>query len=295
MTMTQAHQTNNLLSYTDQGAGPAVVLLHGLFGSASNLGQTAKDLATDHRVISLDLPGHGRSAHWQDYSHESMADAILEALTPLALNSFHLLGHSLGGKIAMRLASQLNDPKVTTAAQPTTALNAPDSTTTVALPPPTVNKLVIVDIAPRHYPPHHNEIFQGLKGVPLGTNVNRREADLRLAEHINDAGIRAFLLKSFRPNKEGIRTWQFDLTQLEAQYAKLAQSPQLTQKIHSPTLFIKGANSDYLLPRDEAAIKASFTDPEFKIIHGTGHWPHAEKPSAFNRLVRRFLTRASNE
>lgn len=286
--MTQVHLSNNALAYTDSGQGPAVVILHGLFGSAGNLGHTAKDLATDHRVISLDLPGHGRSQWAEDYAHESMANAVLSTLRTLNLNSFHLIGHSLGGKIGMQLASQL-------ASQLTSQLDSqPAGDTPSGSKALTLEKLVIVDIAPRDYPPHHDEVFKALNAVPLNADTDRSSADSILEQYIKDAGTRAFLLKSFRRNEQGLRTWQFDVNALQAQYSKLALSPRLPHKIMCPTLFIKGANSDYLLAIDEPRIKEAFALPEFKIIHGTGHWPHAEKPAAFNSLVRRFLTRASN-
>ncbi len=277
--MTQVPISNNPLALKDQGQGPVVVILHGLFGSASNLGHTAKDLATDHRVISVDLPGHGRSAWAEDYSHDAMAQAILDALIPLQLHSFQLIGHSLGGKIGMQLASRLASDWT----------NIAENKRAV-----TLEKLIIVDIAPRDYPPHHDAVFEALNAVPLNATISRAEADEIMAQHIPDAGTRAFLLKSFRRNEQGLRTWQFDAKELQAQYAKLALSPTLEHKISCPTLFIKGANSDYLLASDEARITQAFALPEFKIIHGAGHWPHAEKPAAFNSLVRRFLTRAAN-
>lgn len=272
--MTQEHRSLNSLAYTDRGTGPAVVVLHGLFGSSGNLGHTAKDLAADHRVICVDLPGHGSSDRLDDYAHESMAGAILETLLSLRLHRSSLIGHSLGGKISMQLASRL------------AGLNKP---------PLQIDKLVVVDIAPRDYGAHHDEVFQGLNAVPLNAEIDRRQADLLLQQHISDAGIRAFLLKSFRRNPEGQYQWQFDVKELQAQYSKLALSPTLPSRVLCPTLFIKGANSDYILPIDEARIKEAFAHPEFKIIHGTGHWPHAEKPAAFNRQVRRFLTRVNDQ
>jgi len=291
--MNQAQISQNSLAYTDQGSGPVVVILHGLFGSAGNLGQTAKDLSADHRVISLDLPGHGLSARIADYAHESMASAILQTLRSLNLGSFRLIGHSLGGKIGMQLASQLAgqlaEQSAEQSAEDSAADASPDSK------PLTLEQLVIVDIAPRDYQPHHDEVFKGLNSVPLKNDIDRREANTLLEHHIKDAGIRAFLLKSFRRNQQDQWAWQFDISGLQAQYSKLSVSPALPHQVMCPTLFIKGANSDYILPIDEGPIREAFAQAEFKIIHGTGHWPHAEKPAAFNSLVRRFLTRASKK
>lgn len=268
--MTQVQKYNNSVAFTENGQGPAVVLLHGLFGSGDNLAQLANDLAADHRVVSIDLPGHGHSAPLKDYAHASMASAIAELLDELNLKQISLIGHSLGGKVGMQIASE--------------------ATTNSAL---SLDKLVIVDIAPRDYPPHHDNVFAGLNQVPLGQNIDRRQADKILSEKISEAGIRAFLLKSFRRDDNGAWSWQFDLSALEKQTMKLAMAPSLPHQVQCPTLFIKGALSDYILPDDEAAIKQGFALPEFKIINNTGHWPHAEKPAAFNSIVRRFITRSS--
>jgi len=246
------------------------VLLHGLFGSRDNLAQLATDLAADHRVVSIDMPGHGQSARLQDYTHESMALAITVLLNGLNLGQLSLVGHSLGGKVSMQIASTVEN----------------DATFSV-------DKLVIVDIAPRNYPPHHDDVFSALNQVPLGQNIDRRRADKILSEKIAEPGVRAFLLKSFRRDDSGTWSWQFDLSQLEKQTMKLAMAPSLPNQVQCPTLFIKGALSDYILPEDESAIRHAFAAPEFKVINNTGHWPHAEKPAAFNRIVRRFLTRTS--
>lgn len=268
--MTQVHIFNNTLAFSEQGQGPTVVLLHGLFGSRDNLAQLAGVLATDYRVVSIDLPGHGESTPISDYAHESVAATIIGLLTELKLDRMSLVGHSLGGKISMQIASE--------------------SENNAAL---SLDKLVIVDIAPRHYPAHHDNVFAGLNQVPVGHNIDRRQADKILATKIADPGIRAFLLKSFRRNDNGAWAWRFDLTELEQQYTKLAMAPSLPYPVQCPTLFIKGALSDYILRQDEAPINASFASPEFKIIGNAGHWPHAEKPAAFNRIVHRFLTRPS--
>ena len=267
--MTQVKKSNKSLAFTDRGQGPVVVLLHGLFGSRDNLTQLANDLAVDHRVISVDLPGHGESEPINDYAHESMANAIAGLLSELDLLRLSLIGHSLGGKIGMQVASEA-----------------------ASNPALTIEKLVIVDIAPRDYPPNHNDVFTALNQVPLDNKIDRRDADEIMSKSITEPAIRAFLLKSFRRNDNGAWSWQFDLTELEEQYMKLAKAPTLTNQVRCPTLFIKGALSDYILPRDERPIRQAFANPEFKLINNTGHWPHAEKPATFNHIVRRFITRS---
>jgi len=265
-TMSNAPQLYNKLAVSEQGVGPVVVLLHGLFGSADNLGRLAADLATDWRVVALDLPGHGRSQPATNYDLEAMANDVLQALKALGVSQCAIVGHSLGGKVAMQLS---------------TLAEADDALT--------VQKLVLVDIAPRTYPRHHDAVFAGLNAVPLDATTTRGSADEHLQSTIPDAGTRAFLLKSLRRTESGEWRWQFDLHELEKQYHKLAKSPTFPHVIRCPTLFIKGANSDYILPVDEVAIRAAFAHPSFKVVANTGHWLHAEKPSVFNGLVRRFL------
>ncbi len=267
--MTQVKKSNTSLAFTERGSGPIVVLLHGLFGSGDNLNQLAQALAQDHRVISIDLPGHGQSSRLTNYGHESMANAIKALFQELNLSSLTLLGHSLGGKISMQLASQAET----------------DDTLQI-------EKLIIVDIAPRDYPPHHDDVFAAINSVPLNANTHRRAADALMAEHIAEAGVRAFLLKSLRQNSHGQWQWRFDATELERQYSALALSPALPHRVQCPTLFIKGELSDYIEAQDEAAIRAAFAVPEFKILQGAGHWLHAEKPAAFQALVQRFLARS---
>ena len=163
--MTQAKISNNSLAFTETGQGPAIVLLHGLFGSSDNLGRLASDLATDHRVVSVDLPGHGLSAPINDYGHETVAAMVSELLMELKLGRMCLVGHSLGGKVAMQMAST---------AEKNSAIN--------------LSKLVIIDIAPRHYPPNHNDVFAALNDVPLGPDIDRRQADKILSSHISEPG-----------------------------------------------------------------------------------------------------------
>lgn len=266
--MTQVNKSTLKLALSERGRGTAVVLLHGLFGSKDNLAQLAQKLAEDYRVISVDLPGHGHSERLGDYSQAVMAKALKSTLIELGLSSICLLGHSLGGKIAMALASECE-------ALHDTALS--------------IEKLIIVDIAPRHYPPRHGAVFEGINAVSLDAETTRTRANEQMAAHIVDAGVRAFLLKSFRRREDGGWFWQFDVENLQSQYNKLAASPPLPAQVRCPTLFIKGSESDYIQAQDEESIRHAFPMVSFKIINGTGHWLHAEKPSAFNNLVHRFL------
>jgi esterase len=251
------------LHYSEQGSGAiTVVLLHGLFGSGDNLGALARALAPDYRVISVDLRNHGRSPHSATMTLAELAGDVLALLDALAVERAHLVGHSLGGKVAMQLA-----------------LSAPAR----------VGRLVCADIAPVQYAPHHHGIFAGLQAVDLAALNQRGEADAVLARDIDEVPVRQFLLKSLYRDEGGFH-WRFDLAALIANYKEVLAAPE-GEPFEGPTLFIKGGDSDYLLPEHADRVKALFPNFRVKVIEGTGHWLHGEKPVVFNKLVKDFLDR----
>lgn len=214
-------------------------------------------------VIRMDLPGHGKSPSNPSLTLESMADLVLDELAALGIRDFHLLGHSLGGKVAMALAG---NPKARG-----------------------LQRLCIVDIAPKQYPPHHQGILDALLSLDLESLKDRRQADALLKSAVTDAGIRAFLLKGLYQHESKRFRWRFDVKQLAKDYPSISQPPHMQQNVDVPTLFIKGGNSDYLTAEDEPGIRALFSDPSLKIIEGAGHWPHAEKPSQFSNICTEFF------
>lgn len=252
-----------ILHYQLTGSGPAVVLIHGLFGSFENLGSIARALSDDFQIINIDVRNHGRSAHSDAMNYPLLAADLAETLAQLQMTPFAIVGHSMGGKIAMEYA-----------------LSYPDA----------VARLVLADIAPVSYHPRHHSIFAGLSNVDLATVANRAAADTQLAMHIRAAGVRQFLLKSLEKTNNGLR-WRFNLAALKTHYAALISAPQASGQFNGPTLFIKGSESDYILPEHRPLIMQHFPAAQAKVIQGTGHWLHAEKPEAFNKLVRDFLLR----
>lgn len=246
---------------TGQPGKPAVVLIHGLFGSYENLGMIARSLSEQYQVVNVDVRNHGRSGHSADMSYRQMADDLAQTLDALELAQVALLGHSMGGKLAMTFA---------------------------LLHPERVTKLILADIAPVAYPPRHNSIFAGLEAVDLAKLTSRAEADKQLAEYINEAGVRQFLLKSLVKDNDRFY-WRFNLAALKANYAALIGEPLVQGQYSGPVLFIKGDDSDYILPEHRPAILQLFPQAQAKIIQGTGHWLHAEKPAAFTKLVQDFL------
>lgn len=249
------------LNYQLNGQGPLVVLIHGLFGSFENLGVIARALQDEFQVLNIDVRNHGRSPQSNDMSYPLLAADLAETLDSLALKPFALLGHSMGGKIAMQYALQ-NTIKP--------------------------ERLILADIAPVGYPPRHNSIFAGLNSLDLTTLSSRAEADQLLAAFIKEAGVRQFLLKSLDKTETGFR-WRFNLDALSTHYQALIGAPVAEGVFDGSTLFIKGGNSDYILAEHRPTILAHFPAAQAKVIEGTGHWLHAEKPAAFNKIVRDFL------
>lgn len=251
-----------MLYWKKSGEGLPVVLLHGLFGSGDNLGPLARALAESMAVYQLDLPAHGRSDTLAQLSLDAMAAAVLAWLDAQALQQVVLVGHSLGGKVAMQLALRF---------------------------PQRVAGLVVADIAPVSYPPHHRAVLAGLNAVQRATLASRAEAERILADYIAEPPVRQFLLKSLYRRDATAFSWRFDLAAIERDYAQLLSAPAEGLQFAGPCLFIKGELSDYIVAEHRALIQRYFPAAEFKMLQGVGHWLHAEKPQLFNALVSRFL------
>lgn len=240
------------------------MLIHGLFGSLDNLAVIRRDLDKDFQVLSVDLPDHGLSSWSSDFSFADYAEQIVALLDHLGLEQVHLLGHSLGGKVAMYLA--LHHPS-------------------------RVTSLLVADIAPVAYPARHEAVLAGLNAVDLQSTTSRNHANEQMAEHIVEPGVRQFLLKSLYQTNSGWN-WRFNLTLLQRDYALLSGAIESDNQFTDPVLFVKGGQSDYLLSEHRPAIGKLFPNSQAKIIQGTGHWLHAEKPHIFNRVAREFLIKA---
>lgn len=243
------------------GQGQAIVLIHGLFGSYENLGVIARALAGQWQVINLDMRNHGRSDWHDTMSYGLMAEDIKDTLDHLGLEQVTLLGHSMGGKISMEFALRY---------------------------PERVRKLILADISPVQNRPRHLEILSALDNLDLAQLQNRQQADQQLALNITETGVRQFLLKSlYKDNDQFL--WRFNVKALIANYQELLKAPESKGPYTGPTLFIKGADSDYLLPEHQGVIQQLFPNSKAKVIMGTGHWLHAEKPVAFSKIVTDFL------
>ena len=244
------------------GAGPPLVILHGLFGSGENWRTLARRFAERYHVHTVDLPGHGASPHLRPLTYPAMAEAVRTYLDDAGLTRAHLLGHSMGGKVAMELA---------------------------LTHPARVDRLVIVDIAPRPYPPGYADVLAAMRGLDLGAVRSRSAAGRMLAPAIPDAAIRQFLLKNLVLDGNDAYRWQIDLDGIQDQYRALSASPESLDLYAGPTCFIRGARSSYIRDADLETIRAYFPEAELVTIPDAGHWVHADAPDAFAEAVVAFL------
>ena len=244
------------------GEGLPVVLLHGLFGSGGNLGALARSLAEDYRVFSLDLPNHGRSQWLEQASLARLAEAVLDWMDIEGLPRPAFVGHSLGGKVAMEIA--LAEPGRCAAA-------------------------VIADIAPVTYPPRHDAVFAALDAVHAARVLSRDQAAQIMSGHLKEEGVIQFLLMSLKRGEDGVYDWRFNLEGIKRDYAAVRDAPDVDTPFPGPVLFIKGEDSDYILPQHREQVLALFPSAEMKVMAGCGHWLHAQQPALFNGIVSRFL------
>jgi len=251
------------LNYTDQGAGQPVILLHGMFGSLSNLGSLARELATVYRVISCDLRNHGDSPHDQRMDIPSMADDIVELLDDLGLSAVSLIGHSLGGKVGMQVA-----------------LNYPSR----------VAKLVVADIAPVAYVPRQDAALEALRAISVLKVNNRREADSIMAVHLPEPQTRSFLLKNLMRKSDGNYSLKINISSISDNYGTSLVAAPVGLPYSGPTLFLKGETSAYIQSKHHSKMAELFPNMKLDVMNDVGHWLHSENPVEFNRRVTDFLT-----
>ena len=255
------------LSYTSQGsAGPPVVILHGLLGSSSNWRSIARQLADKHRVFALDLRNHGQSPHADDMSYRAMAGDVRAFLDSHDIDAATVIGHSMGGKTAMRLA-----------------LDAPHR----------VDGLVVVDIAPTLSEHDHLPWLRAMASLGLHRVTRRADAERMLAPAVPDAAMRGFLLQNLASTAGGF-AWRINLEAIENNLPALLDFPVDPQPrpFTGATLFVRGARSDYLPPKDEAVVRTLFPRARIVTIAGAGHWVHAEQPARFLAALEEALHEA---
>lgn len=253
------HSVN--LSYQKFGRGPAVFILHGLFGSGDNWRQQAQLLADRFTVYLPDARNHGASPHTACMNYSLMAADLARLIEQCGNSAVSLIGHSMGGKTAMTLALH---------------------------PHCSIQRLVVVDIAPRAYPPHHQELINALLAIDLEHLESRRDADNQLRSAIPNAALRGFLLKGLKRSNQGFH-WNLNLLGIQQTQSELMAAVPIANSFNKPTLFIKGQNSNYIQPQDQISIVRAFPMAQFASIADAGHWPHAQKPMQVHQLLIDFL------
>jgi pimeloyl-ACP methyl ester carboxylesterase len=247
------------------GEGFPLVILHGLFGASGNWHTLCRNVFSRRfAVYAVDLRNHGRSPHDDAMSYPLMAGDLLEFLDAQGLPRAHVLGHSLGGKVAM-----------------TFALTHPER----------MGRLVVADIAPRAYGPNHTAIFNALGRLDLATLRSRTEAEAALAPDIPSAPVRQFLLKNLESDPAGGFSWKMNLDALVRHYDTLNAALPVDGIFTGDVLFIRGGTSSYVATTDEPEIRRLFPAADIHTLPGVGHWVHAEAPEAFAAAVMDFLTR----
>lgn len=245
-------------------ANPPLIIMHGLFGSARNWQGIAKQLSDRYTVYALDLRNHGGSPHADVMDYPSMSADVLEFMAQHDLSNATVLGHSMGGKVAMQFA-----------------LSFPEK----------VKKLVIVDIAPVTYTHNFDDVLVGLYHIPINRVASRKEADEYLAEKIDVLSLRQFLLQNLVSNTSGGFKWRVNLASIEDNMPAIMGFPSCDERqaYDGETLFINGGTSTYLAPRYRTITKSIFSTADFQTITKSGHWPHIESPTAFMSTLNKFL------
>ena len=250
------------LHFRALGDGPPLVILHGLLGSLDNWVPIAQQLAVHFKVLLPDLRNHGRSPHAEDSHYEAMADDIRRLLNDLDIRAAHLLGHSMGAKVAMRFAQ---------------------------LHAQAVQRLVVVDMSPREYAPRFDVLLDAMHAIDLSRFQRRDEVDAILTGAIPDKSVRQFLLKNLGRDGAGRLFWKPNLASLRANYGNLRAALPTDDRFRGPTLFMRGESSDYVRDEDLPAIRTLFPGALLETIPGAGHWVHADAPGRFTEVVTRFL------
>ena len=252
-----------LMHGTVYGTGTPLIILHGFLGMSDNWKTLGKKYAENgFQVHLVDQRNHGRSFWSDDFSYELMAEDLMRYLDHHDMETAIILGHSMGGKTAMEFAVSYPDRAVA---------------------------LLVADISPRFYPPHHHEIINGLKQLPFGRLASRTQADEVLSRYLKDPGTRQFLLKNLYWIEKGDLGFRANLDVLAEKQDEIGAPIAATGYYKGPTLFLKGDRSEYISAGDMEIIKRHFPDARIETIRNSGHWVHAENPVDFLNSSMDFL------
>ena len=245
------------------GSGQPLIILHGLFGQSDNWNTLAKQFSENGlEVYTVDLRNHGLSPWSNEWNYKEMSEDILGLIEENNLEAVVLLGHSLGGKVAMRFA-----------------LDHPGK----------LSQLIVVDIAPKEYPTERNVVIEGLNAVDLSKISSRKEAEAELSKFIDDPPVRQFLLKNLYWKEEGKLGWRFNLDVLTGNFDEVNKEI-IGGPVNVPAVFIRGTLTGYVRDEDMPSIRKLFPNAMLITIEGAGHWVHADKPREFYEAVLRVLS-----
>ncbi len=250
------------LNYKQIGEkGPPLIILHGLFGMLDNWQNVANQLSIKNRIYAIDLRNHGRSPHEAAFNYEVMSEDILSFAEQHQLTNFSIIGHSMGGKVAMKFAQ--NHPEF-------------------------IDHLIVVDIAPKYYPMHHDVVLDALESVDFSVQKTRKEVEAQMKTFISEEDTLQFLLKNLYWKEKDTLAWRFNLASISKNMANVGEetSDRLCDK---PTLFIRGANSNYILPEDAQEIALVFPNSSVHTVQNAGHWVHADQPEELIKIVNDFI------
>jgi pimeloyl-ACP methyl ester carboxylesterase len=245
--------------------GPHVIMLHGLFGMSDNLHHISKALAERARVHAVDLRNHGRSPHVGTMTYETMAQDVVDLMDSNGIPAAMVAGHSMGGKVAMEMALRHSAH---------------------------VAGVAVVDIAPRAYPAHHDEIFDAFASIPLEQCKTRKEVEDAMRMRVTKNSTALFLLKNLSRDDEGKFRWKVNVPVVRASYREINRAIVADAPYDGPALFIRGGQADYILDSDRAEILRLFPRATIETIHGAGHWVHVDEPEELIGLLRRFIASA---
>jgi esterase len=240
-----------------------LLIIHGFLGMSDNWRTLGNQYAQNGFTVHiLDLRNHGKSFHSNEFSYEIMAQDVFDYCNAHNIQNFSVIGHSMGGKVAMQVATSQ---------------------------PNSVEKLVVADIGPKYYAPHHQDILEALKAVDFSKKPTRLEVEGIISEHIKDSGTKQFLLKNLYWETPDQLAFRFNLTVLDENIEEIGKALQENLVYKNPTLFIRGGNSSYVKDTDFELINKHFTNATFFTIPNVGHWLHAENPTLFLEKTLDFL------
>lgn len=248
---------------TESNSAPHLFILHGLFGMLDNWHNMAKKLSAHFHVITVDQRNHGQSPHSDKMSFELMANDLAQLMDDLSISSAHILGHSMGGKTAMKFAD---------------------------LHPNKLDKLIVIDIAPKKYKPGHTAYFNAFRTIDFAQCNTRKDADAALAKVESNISVRQFLLKNLDKADQGYKL-KLNFSAIEAFYPAMLDTLTFQWIVTAKTLFLYGEESGYITNDDMETITETFTQVDFIGVPNCGHWVHAEQPAIFYDAVQTFCLR----